>query len=545
MKNGEPGATGTGATGTGADPAAGAAGATGATGAAAPSATQPPTAGDAGVGKHTATKQSEGTVGAPGRAHWVDMAWRFGVPLAIFAGLWFCPHPETLSDQAWRMFGLFVATIVAIILKPMPMGAVTIIGMVIGVLTGLIPLTASKDDPGAAYALMGFGNGTIWLIVMAFLISRGFVKTGLGRRIALFFVSKVGGKMMGVSYGLAMADFVLSPAIPSATARGGGIMAPIMKSVALTYESEPGPTRRRAGAFLAMNVGQVNAITCAIFLTAMAGNPLIASLAGQLSVEITWTNWALGAIVPGIVALIVVPYVVYLVYPPELKETPKVKTMAQGELRNLGPLSYGEKVLAGTFVVLLLLWTLGDLLLGISATTTAFVGVIILLITSVLTWEDVIREKAAWDTMVWFAVLYMMATALSKFGFIDWISELIASGLGGMHWGLALVLLVVIYFFSHYLFASATAHISAMYIAFLGAAIALGAPPLMSALVLAYTSNLFTSLTQYAGGASPTLFGMNYIRVGEWWRTAAIAGVASLTIWIVVGGAWMNLIGFW
>ncbi|WP_075665003.1 DASS family sodium-coupled anion symporter [Corynebacterium frankenforstense] len=473
------------------------------------------------------------------------MAWRFGVPLAIFAGLWFCPHPEALSDQAWRMFGLFVATIVAIILKPMPMGAVTIIGMVIGVLTGLIPLTAPKDDPGAAYALMGFGNSTIWLIVMAFLISRGFVKTGLGRRIALFFVSKVGGKMMGVSYGLAMADFVLSPAIPSATARGGGIMAPIMKSVALTYESEPGPTRRRAGAFLAMNVGQVNAITCAIFLTAMAGNPLIASLAGQLGVEITWTNWALGAIVPGIVALIVVPYVVYLVYPPELKETPKVKTMAQGELRNLGPLTYGEKVLAGTFVVLLLLWTLGDLVLGISATTTAFVGVIILLITSVLTWEDVIREKAAWDTMVWFAVLYMMATALSKFGFIDWISELIASGLGGMHWGLALVLLVVIYFFSHYLFASATAHISAMYIAFLGAAIALGAPPLMSALVLAYTSNLFTSLTQYAGGASPTLFGMNYIQVGEWWRTAAIAGVASLTIWIVVGGAWMNLIGFW
>nr|WP_083986093.1 SLC13 family permease [Corynebacterium renale] len=172
---------------------------------------------------------------------------------------------------------------------------------------------------------MGFGNGTIWLIVMAFLISRGFVKTGLGRRIALYFVSKVGGKMLGVSYGLAMADFVLSPAIPSATARGGGIMAPIMKSVAQTYDSEPGPTRRRAGAFLALNVGQVNAITCAMFLTAMAGNPLIASLAGQFDVEITWTNWALGAIVPGLCALIIVPYVVYLIYPPELKETPELR----------------------------------------------------------------------------------------------------------------------------------------------------------------------------------------------------------------------------
>ncbi|WP_236630186.1 DASS family sodium-coupled anion symporter [Corynebacterium atypicum] len=459
--------------------------------------------------------------------------------------IWFSPHPAELTDQSWRMFGLFVATILAIILRPLPMGAVTIIGMIVGVLTGLVPLTAPKSDPGAPYALMGFGNSTIWLIVMAFLISRGFIKTGLGRRIALFFVSKLGGRMLGVSYGLAAADFVLSPAIPSATARGGGIMAPIMKSIALTYDSQPGPTRRRAGAFLAINVGQVNAITCAMFLTAMAGNPLIASLAGQLDVELTWTNWAAGAIVPGICALIVVSWVVYKIYPPELKETPEAKNMAAHELAKLGRLTYGEKVLAGTFVLLLLLWTMGDLWLGISATTTAFVGVIVLLLTNVLTWEDITKEKAAWDTMTWFAVLYMMATALSAYGFIEWISKTIAGGLSGFSWGVALVLLVLIYFFSHYLFASATAHISAMYVAFLGAAIALGAPPLMSALVLAYTSNLFTSLTQYAGGASPTLFGQNYITVGEWWRTSAIAGLVSITIWLVIGGAWMNLIGFW
>lgn len=380
------------------------------------------------------------------------------------------------------------------------MGAVTIIGMITAVLTGLVPLTAPPDDPGAVYGLIGFSNGTIWLIVMAFLISRGFIKTGLGRRIALFFVSKVGGKMLGVTYGLALADLVLAPAIPSATARGGVIMAPIMKSVALTYDSTPGPTRRRAGAFLALNVGQVNAITCAMFLTAMAGNPLIASLASQMDVNITWTNWAVGAIVPGLVALIVVPWVEYKIYPPELKDTPEVKTMASDELKQLGAFTYGEKVLSGTFVVLLLLWI---------------------------------------------AVLYMMATALSQYGFIAWISEVIASSLGGMNWVVALVVLVLIYFFSHYFFASATAHISAMYLAFLGAAIAIGAPPLMAALVLAYTSNLFSSLTQYSGGPSPTLFGLNYITVGEWWRTSAIAGAVSITIWLVIGGLWMNVIGLW
>src|SRR5699024_3015191 len=166
---------------------------------------------------------------------------------------WFSPHPEALTDQAWRMFGIFVATIVCIIMAPMPMGAVTIIGMIATVLTGIVPLSPDSE-PGALYALVRGGNSTIWLIVMAFLLSRGFIKTGFGRRVALFFVSKVGGHMLGVGYGLGLADLVLSPAIPSATARGGGIMAPIMQSVALTYDSEPGPTSRRAGAFLSLVV---------------------------------------------------------------------------------------------------------------------------------------------------------------------------------------------------------------------------------------------------------------------------------------------------
>ena len=144
------------------------------------------------------------------------------------------------------MLAIFLATIVGIIAKPLPMGAVTIIGTVVCILTGTVPLTSEKA--GDPTALMGFSNSTIWLIVVAFLISRGFITTGLGRRIALLFVSRIGGRMLGVSYGLALADLVLSPAIPSATARGGGIMAPIMRSVALTYDSTPGPTARRPDA---------------------------------------------------------------------------------------------------------------------------------------------------------------------------------------------------------------------------------------------------------------------------------------------------------
>lgn len=468
---------------------------------------------------------------------------RLLIPAAIGAVIWFLPHPADITDEAWHMLAIFAATIVGIIIKPLPMGAVSFIAMVACIITSTVPI--STKEAGAPYALMGFGNKTIWLIVVAFLIARGFVKTGFGRRIALLFVSKIGGKMLGVSYGLALADLVLSPAIPSATARGGGIMTPIMQSVAATYDSKPGPTARRAGAFLAINVGQVNAITCAMFLTAMAGNPLIASLAGDQGVNLTWTRWALCSIVPGLAALIIVPFVVYKVYPPELKDTPEVVGMAKQQLKEMGPVSAPEIVMAATFVLLLLLWTVGDIAFGLSATTAGFIGLVVLIVGGVLTWEDVIQEKSAWDTMIWFSVLYMMANALSSYGLIAWLTDGIATHLGGMNWVLALVILILVYFYSHYMFASATAHISAMYPAFLAVAIALGAPPMLAALVLAYMSNAFTSLTQYAGGASPAIFGTGFNSAGQWWRVSFIASLASLFCWIVIGGGWMKLIGMW
>ncbi|MDR2566672.1 MAG: anion permease [Bifidobacteriaceae bacterium] len=465
------------------------------------------------------------------------------IPLAVGLLVWFLPGPDGVSPKGWHMLAIFLATVIGIITKPLPMGAVCIVGLVASVLTGTVPMKAA--EPGGPSALMGFADPTIWLIVTAFLISRGFIKTGLGRRLGLAFVSRMGGSTLGVSYSLALADLVLAPAIPSATARGGGMMTPIMRSVAELYDSRPGPTARRAGAFLAINVGQVNAITCAMFLTSMAGNPMIASLAAGQGVTISWTSWAVGALVPGLAALVVVPWVVYKVYPPELKRTPEAQAMARRELKEQGPMTPGEWVMAGTFALLLALWTVGDMALGVSATTTGFVGFVVLLVTGVLTWEDVTKEKAAWDTMIWFAVLMTMAAALSHYGLIDYIANLAGSSLASFSWPVAFVLLTLVYFFSHYLFASAIAHISAMYLAFLAAAIQVGTPPMFAALVLGYISNLIMSLTQYAGGASPAVFGTGYNTVGQWWRVSFVAALASIAVWMSVGGGWLKLIGYW
>ncbi|MDU5696810.1 MAG: SLC13 family permease [Haemophilus parainfluenzae] len=401
-----------------------------------------------------------------------------GLLIAVIVGLgiWLIPTPEGLSAKAWGMLALFVATIVAIIAKAMPMGAATLVALVISGLTGLTPISPKQGDVGM---LSGFANGTIWLIAIAMFLSRAVIKTGLGKRIALYFVGRFGKKMMGVAYGMALADVVIGPGIPSASARGGGIMYPIMQSIADAYESKPGPTARRAGAFLAIAVSQIDTIICTMFLTAMAGNPLIAELAKSQGVEITWMTWFLGAIVPGIVSLIVLPYFVYLIYPPELKDTPKM------------------------------------------------------------------AEMARWDTMFWFAVLVMMANALNKYGAITWISTHISSSVGGFSWPVAFTILVLVYFYTRYFFASAMAHISAMYLAFVAAAIAVGTPPIIAAIGLGYTSTLSMSLTQYAGGPGPALYGSGYNSTGQWWGVSFIVSILSLVIWFGVGGLWMKLLGWW
>jgi divalent anion:Na+ symporter, DASS family len=239
---------------------------------------------------------------------------RWLIPIGIGAIIWFLPPPEGVEQAAWHLLAIFVATIVGIIAKPLPMGAVAMLG---------IMMTAMTNTLSVGDALSGFGNTTIWLIVIAFFISRGFIKTGLGARIAYLFMAVLGKKSLGLSYGLVASDLVLAPAIPSNTARAGGVVFPILVSIAKAYGSNADDgTARKLGAFLTKAAFQGTIITSAMFLTAMAANPLAAELAADQGVEITWTGWATAALVPGIVSLILVPLLIYKIYPPEITETP-------------------------------------------------------------------------------------------------------------------------------------------------------------------------------------------------------------------------------
>ena len=189
--------------------------------------------------------------------------------------------------------------------------------------------------------------------------------------------------------------------------------------------------------------------------------------------------------------------------------------MAREELKSMGPMSKAEWILALDFILLLFLWTVGDLVFHIPATISAFIGLVILLLTNIMSWKNIVAETTAWDTMFWFAVLVMMANALNKYGAITWISTHISASVGDFSWPVAFTILVLVYFYTRYFFASAMAHISAMYLAFVAAAIAVGTPPIIAAIGLGYTSTLSMSLTQYAGGPGPALYGSGYNSTGQ------------------------------
>lgn len=458
------------------------------------------------------------------------------IVLAIGAAIWFFPVPAGLKSEAWHLVAIFVSTILGFILQPLPIGALAFLSVTFTALAGVL-------KPGEA--LSGFSNGTIWLIVSAFLFAKGFIKTGLGRRIAYLLIHAMGDSTLKLGYTIALSDLIISPATPSNTARAGGILFPIVKSLSSAFQSEPGTSSRKVGAYLMQTAYQANTITSAMFMTSMAGNPLIALLAAKtLNINISWGLWALAASVPGILSLIIVPYFLYKFYPPEITKTPEAKAIAAQELKQMGPMSLGEKIVASVFVGALLLWSTSQYT-SIDATVVAMLAVSVMLLTKVLEWKDVLDEKGAWDTLIWMGALIGLADYLAKLGFIPWFAKAVGTSIAGVPWMQAFIVLLVVYMYAHYGFASLVAHITAMYAAFASVAVAAGAPAYLVALALAFMSNLCMSLTHYAAGPAPILFGAGYVDQATWWKLGFIISIINMLIWVGLGSFWWKVLGLW
>ncbi len=449
--------------------------------------------------------------------------------IVLFSALiWYFFKPEALTAEAWRLFVIFVSTVVTIILKPLPMGAIALISV------GLLTLTKTLT---LETALQGFAYDQIWLIVLACFLARGFIKTGLGRRIAYGFLSLFGGSPAGMGYGLVISSCTMAPLIPSTTARTAGIVLPVLRSIITVIDGN-----RATAAYLTFIVMHASVITSAMFVTANAGNPIILKFAQNMGIEVSWITWAGAACLPGLISLLALPLILKFFIPCTVENAQAVQDHAKDELATMGSISWQEKALVAVFGLLLILWSFGQHF-SVHATEAALYGVGLLLLLKVLSWKDILEEDLAWDTFMWMGILIMMASQMQKLGVISWFTDSVILFLPDASWHVQLLLLTLIYFYSHYLFASTVAHVSSMYGPFLALAVSAGAPPTIAMLLLGFLSSIFGALTHYASGPAPILYSQGHIDVKTWWKIGFFTSLFYIVVWGGLGTLWWSWLG--
>ena len=470
------------------------------------------------------------------------------MPVAVAIVIALSPAPAGLALHAWRFFAIFAGVIVGLVFEPLPGGAIGLIGVTLAtvlapfVLYGPEQLAQTGFKPAGAaltWALSGFSDGTVWLIFGAYMFALGYEKTGLGRRIALILVKHMGRRTLTLGYAITLADLVLAPFTPSNTARSGGTIYPVIRNLPPLYQSLPNdPSSRRIGSYLMWVAIASVSVTSSLFLTGLAPNLLAIELVQKATqIEISWADWFLAFAPAGFLLLILVPVLTYWLYPPEVKEGAEVPAWAARELEAMGSLSRKEATLAVLVLVALVLWIFGGSY--VNATAVALVVISLMLITGVFTWHDVAGNAAAWSALAWFATLVAMADGLNRVGFVKWFAGVVAARLAGLPVTAAMVALLMVFFVAHYLFASLTAHTTALLPVMLAAGSTIpGLPMRQFALLLCLELGLMGILTPYATGPGPIYQGSGYLPAADFWRLGMIFGFLFLCVLLIVGVPW-------
>jgi len=457
---------------------------------------------------------------------------RRGIVVALVLGLWFTAPPEGLAPAAWRLFALFVGAIASVVAGAFPILTASVLALAAAVLTGVLA-------PARAYS--GFANGTILLIVVAFLVARAVVKCGLGERLGHLVVSLFGRSTLGLGYSIFLVDGVIAPAFPSNTARSG-VLYPLVLSVAEAAGARPGaPGRERLGQFLMFSGMASLTVSSALWFTAMAANPLGAEIARNHGLQIGFGSWLTASSVPTLVAMGLLPLFLYKVISPEIAATPEAPQAARQALAALGPLRAHEKIVAATFLGMVALWGAAATL-KLDSTAVAFLGLGLLLATGVLTLADIAKEGDVLATFIWFAVLFTLSGELNTLGFMGYLGERLAAGLGGLSAGMAGLVLLLAYVLLHYLFVSQTAHLLALFGVFLDVGVKLGVPVAPFAFLLLFATNFFSANTPQGSSANLLFAGSGYLSQGELYRLGSFTTAFNLLVYVTVGVPWLLLV---
>lgn len=466
---------------------------------------------------------------------------KLAILVAIPVLFFLIPAPEGLSLIAWRLLGIYIATIVGLVIKPY--GEPVILLAAVAASAATIGNTAGAEKlVKVSQTLSGYQSGTTWLIFTAFTLSSAFVITGLGKRIAYYMIGWIGNTTLRLGYVTVFLDLLLSPATPSNTARAGGIVFPIINSVAVALGSDPEKSPKLAGRYLLLNVYMTVKTTSYLFLTAMAPNALALSIMEPvLGFKVNWIEWFLAASVPGLLCLFVIPLICYFIAKPELKHVDN-KNIAKKGLEELGPMSMREKSLAVLFVLALLGWIFADFL-GVNSTTVALITMVLCIVLNIVSWDDVRKNKAGWDTLIWYGGIIGMSKILENAKFFEWLADTLNKHLDfGDHGMLALVVILILSVSVRYLFASGGAYVAAMIPVFATVGKVAGAPVELLTLGLLFANSYGGSVTHYGGGPGPITFGAGYNDIKSWWTAGFIIAFGSLLVHTTIGFGWWNFL---
>lgn len=466
---------------------------------------------------------------------------KLAILVAIPVLFFLIPAPEGLSLIAWRLLGIYIATIVGLVIKPY--GEPVILLAAVAASAATIGNTAGAEKlVKVGQTLSGYQSGTTWLIFTAFTLSSAFVITGLGKRIAYYMIGWIGNTTLRLGYVTVFLDLLLSPATPSNTARAGGIVFPIINSVAVALGSDPEKSPKLAGRYLLLNVYMTVKTTSYLFLTAMAPNALALSIMEPvLGFKVNWIEWFLAASVPGLLCLFLIPLICYFIAKPELKHVDN-KNIAKKGLEELGPMSMREKSLAVLFVLALLGWIFADFL-GVNSTTVALITMVLCIVLNIVSWDDVRKNKAGWDTLIWYGGIIGMSKILENAKFFEWLADTLNKHLDfGDHGMLALVVILILSVSVRYLFASGGAYVAAMIPVFATVGKVAGAPVELLTLGLLFANSYGGSVTHYGGGPGPITFGAGYNDIKSWWTAGFIIAFGSLLVHTTIGFGWWNFL---
>jgi citrate:succinate antiporter/L-tartrate/succinate antiporter len=472
---------------------------------------------------------------------------RSAAPLAVWLALQLMPVPAGLSAAAWHYFAVFAAAIAALMLTRLPGGAIGLVAVSLITALGYVDPDPAKS---IGWALGSFADTTVWLTFGAFLFAIGYRKSGLGRRIALTLVRLLGRRTLGLGYAIALSDLALAPGTPSNTARSGGTIFPIVSQIPPLYGSEPGPTAQRIGTYVMWTAFASTAVTSSMFITALVPNAAALALARQtLGLEMSWTRFTLGFAPAGVLLLVLVPLLTYALTRPSVREGQATVEWAAAELTGMGPVSRSEWTMASLVLVAIGLWVAGsNPRIALPLVGSNFIhptGVVLLVASAmwllrVVSWDDLVGDRDAWSVFLYFAMMLTLADGLNRTGFIAWFAGRTTGPLQGTDPRLATAMLVALFFWSHYLFASITSHALAVLPVML--AVAQGMPgvdgPLL-ALLCIYSLGLMGVISPYATGCAPIYAASGYIGHARFWLLGMCFGAVYFVVLLGVVWPWL------